>query len=263
MLNTNELRARAAEFSREWAEAAYERGQAQTFYIEFFEIFGVKSRRVASFEEPVDKLGDRRGYIDLFWKGTLIAEHKSAGKDLTKAKQQALDYFPGLKEAELPRYVLVCDFQNFELYDLDERTEVKFKLQDLPKHVEAFNFILGKKKVAFKDQDPVNIEASELVATIHDALEKANYKGHDLERFLVRIVFCLFADDSFRVQPLFLHGQHRNVIGLDGAPLSEHVAAAAADLVTAKVGGPNGHPTLVGYLSRFQPVQPQDSVQVQ
>ena len=136
MLNTNEVRARAAEFAREWADASYERGQAQTFYIEFFQIFGVKSRRVASFEEPVKKLGDKRGFIDLFWKGTLIAEHKSAGKDLTKAKQQALDYFPGLKEAELPRYVLVCDFQNFELYDLDERSELKFKLQDLPKYVQ-------------------------------------------------------------------------------------------------------------------------------
>ena len=195
------MKARAAEFAREWATASYERGQAQTFYIEFFQIFGVKSRRVASFEEPVKRLGDRRGYIDLFWKGTLIAEHKSAGKDLTRAKQQALDYFPGLKEAELPRYILVCDFQNFELYDLDERTEIKFKLKDLPTHVEAFNFILGKKKVTFKDQDPVNVEASELVASIHDALEKANYKGHDLERFLVRIVFCLFADDTGIFEP--------------------------------------------------------------
>jgi hypothetical protein len=201
VLNRNEVRTRAATFAREWADATYERGQAQSFYIEFFEIFGVKSRRVASFEEPVKKLGDKRGYIDLFWKGTLIAEHKSAGKDLGKAKQQALDYFPGLKEAELPRFVLVCDFQNFELYDLDERSEVKFKLQDLHRHIEAFNFILGKKKVTFKDQDPVNIEASELVASIHDALEKANYKGHDLERFLVRIVFCLFADDTGIFEP--------------------------------------------------------------
>jgi hypothetical protein len=48
----------------------------------------------------------------------------------------------------------------------------------------------------FKDQDPVNIEASELVGKLHDALEATNYKGHDLERFLVRIVFCLFADDT-------------------------------------------------------------------
>jgi len=51
------------------------------------------------------------GFIDMFWKGTLLVEQKSAGRDLTKAKEQAFDYFPGLKDSELPRYVLVYDFQ--------------------------------------------------------------------------------------------------------------------------------------------------------
>jgi hypothetical protein len=200
-LNTNEIRVRAAEFAREWKNARYEAGEKQTFYDEFFKVFGMKRRQVATFEEPVKKLGGKHGFIDLFWKGTLLVEHKSAGRDLVRAKEQALDYFPNLKPEELPRYVMVSDFQNFELYDLDERTELKFKLADFPSHVEAFNFILGKKKVVFKDQDPVNIKASELVGALHDALEKSNYKGHDLERFLVRIVFCLFADDTGIFEP--------------------------------------------------------------
>ena len=76
-------------------------------------------RRVASFEELVKNLGDKRGFIDLFWKGVLLVEQKSIGRDLKKAKTQALDYFPGLKNAELPRYVLLSDFQTFELYDLE------------------------------------------------------------------------------------------------------------------------------------------------
>ena len=200
-LSTNEVRARAAEFAREWKDAHYEAGEKQTFYDEFFRVFGMKRRQVATFEEPVKKLGGKHGFIDLFWKGTLLVEHKSAGRNLTRAKEQAFEYFPNLKPAELPRYVLVSDFQNFELYDLDERTEIKFKLIDFPKHVEAFNFVLGKKKVTFKDQDPVNIEASEIVGKVHDALESTNYKGHDLERFLVRIVFCLFADDTGIFEP--------------------------------------------------------------
>lgn len=200
-LSTNEIRARAAEFAREWKDARYEAGEKQTFYDEFFKVFGMKRRQVATFEEPVKKLGGKHGFIDLFWKGTLLVEHKSAGRDLVRAKEQALDYFPNLKPEELPRYVLVSDFQNFELYDLDERNETKFKLEDFPKHVEAFNFVLGKKKVAFRDQDPVNITASELVGKLHDALEASNYKGHDLERFLVRIVFCLFADDTGIFEP--------------------------------------------------------------
>jgi hypothetical protein len=201
LLSTNEVRARAAEFARDWKDAHYEAGEKQSFYDDFFNVFGMKRRQVATFEEPVKKLGGKHGFIDLLWKGNLLVEHKSAGRDLARAKDQALAYFPTLKPEELPRYVLVSDFQNFELYDLDEREETKFPLSELSDHVEAFNFILGKKKVRFKDQDPVNIAASELVGALHDALEKTKYTGHDLERFLVRIVFCLFADDTGIFEP--------------------------------------------------------------
>lgn len=201
-LSWNEIRARAASFAEDWKFASYEKGEAQTFYNEFFQIFGVNRRRVASFEEPVKLLGDRRGFIDLFWKGVLLVEQKSAGGNLTTAKKQALDYFPGLKDHELPRYVLVSDFQNFELYDLDEGGKpVKFKLIDLPRMIEQFTFILGVQKRSFRDQDPVNIQASELMGKLHDALKDSGYEGHDLERFLVRLVFCLFADDTGIFEP--------------------------------------------------------------
>jgi hypothetical protein len=200
-LSWNEIRARAARFADEWKDAHYERGESQTFYNEFFEVFGITRRRVASFEEPVKKLGDERGFIDLFWKGVLLVEQKSAGRDLVRAKQQALEYFPGLKEHELPRYLLISDFQTFELHDLDENTRVRFLLRQLPEHVEDFAFILGVQKRAFRDQDPVNIEASELMGTLHDALKESGYEGHDLERFLVRLVFCLFADDTGIFEP--------------------------------------------------------------
>ncbi|MCU1247064.1 MAG: methylase [Edaphobacter sp.] len=201
-LNWNEIRARAARFAQEWGDAEYEKGETQSFYNEFFEIFGIRRRRLASYEEPVKLLGERRGFIDLFWKGVLLVEQKSAGRDLVRAKQQALEYFPGLKEHELPRYILVSDFQHFELYDLDEDTRpVKFHLRDLPKHIEAFTFILGVEKRTFRDQDPVNIEASELMGKLHDALKDSGYVGHNLERLLVRVVFCLFADDTGIFEP--------------------------------------------------------------
>jgi len=203
-LSWNEIRARASVFAEEWNGDHYERAETQTFYNEFFEIFGAKRRRVATFEEPVKKLGDKRGYIDLFWKGKLLVEQKSAGRNLTPAKQQALDYFPGLKESELPRYILLSDFQTFELYDLDEGTELRFSLQELPKHVEAFAFIMGVQKRAFRDQDPVNIEAAELVGALHDSLKASGYTGDGLERFLVRLLFCLFADDTGIFEPLYI-----------------------------------------------------------
>jgi hypothetical protein len=201
-LSWNEIRARAAGFAQEWEDAKYEKGETQSFYNDFFHVFGVNRRRVASYEEPVRLLGKRRGFIDLFWKGTLLVEQKSAGRDLIRAKQQALEYFPGLKESELPRYILVSDFQNFELYDLDEGTKpVKFKLSQLPQNIEEFTFILGVQKRTFRDQDPVNIKASELMGKLHDALKASGYEGHDLERFLVRLLFCLFADHTGIFEP--------------------------------------------------------------
>ncbi|MGA8763998.1 MAG: DNA methyltransferase [Candidatus Sulfotelmatobacter sp.] len=195
-LSWSEIRARAAKFAEDWKDAHYERGETQTFYNEFFEAFGASRRRVATYEEPVKRLGNKRGFVDLFWKGVLLVEQKSAGRDLKLAKEQALDYFPELKDYELPRYLLVSDFQQFELYDLDESTEVRFPLRDLPRQVERFAFIVGVEKRAFRDQDPVNIEASELMGSLHDALKASGYNGHDLEQFLVRILFCLFADGT-------------------------------------------------------------------
>lgn len=200
-LSWNEIRARAGKFAQEWENAGYEKGQTQLFYRDFFDVFGMPVRRVASFEEPVKKLGNKRGFIDLFWKGVLLVEQKSAGLNLGKAKTQALDYFPGLKDSELPRYVLVSNFHDFELYDLEEDDEVHFSLKDLPKHVEKLGFIIGVQKRTFRDQDPVNIRASELVGALHDSLEAAGYVGHDLEQFLVRIVFCLFSDDTGIFEP--------------------------------------------------------------
>lgn len=195
-LSWNEIRSRAVAFSQEYKGTTRENAETQSFYNDFFNIFGISRRRVATFEEPVKKLGTRRGRIDLFWKGVLLIEHKSFGKDLGAAYSQALDYFPNLKEEELPRYILVSDFQHFELYDLETGAAYKFTLPELHQNVELFGFIAGYQKREFKDQDPVNIEASERMGKLHDMLKDSGYTGHELELLLVRLLFCLFADDT-------------------------------------------------------------------
>ena len=200
-LSWNEVRARAAGFAHEWRDAAYEKGETQSFYNDFFAIFGVERRSVARYEEHVRRLDDRSGFIDLFWPGVLIVEQKSAGRDLARAYEQAGSYFDALPERDRPRYILVSDFRTFELRDLDERETVAFPLADLPARIEAFGFILGVQRRTFRDQDPANIEAAELVGRLHDALDETGYRGHDLERFLVRVVFCLFADDTGVFEP--------------------------------------------------------------
>ena len=200
-LSWNEIRARAASFARKWANAGYEKGETQSFYNDFFRIFGVRRESVARYEERVEKLDDTSGFIDLFWPGVLIVEQKSAGRDLAAAYEQAGGYFDALTESERPRFILVSDFQHFELHDLLQRDEVSFRLDELPDHVEKFGFVLGVASRTFRDQDPANIEAAELVGKLHDSLRDAGYPAHDLERFLVRIVFCLFADDTGVFEP--------------------------------------------------------------
>jgi len=195
-LTQTEIQSRAYAFAKEWRQTTRERAESQTFWNEFFEIFGLSRRRVASFEEPVKKLGDLRGSIDLFWKGTLLVEHKSRGRDLDKAYGQALDYFPGIREQDLPKYVLVSDFSQFRLYDLDAGDEFDFDLADLPQNIHLFGFISGYTTRVYHDEDPVNIQVAETMGALHDELLKSGYSGHALEVFLVRLVYCLFADDT-------------------------------------------------------------------
>lgn len=202
----NEMRARATQFAKDWAGAFYEKGDTQTFYNEFFNIFGLTRRDVAVYEKKVTKLTNNSGFIDLFWPSKLLVEQKSAGRDLTKARDQATDYFLGLKQGERPRYILLSDFQTFELMDLDTREEHRFSLSELPQNIRLFAFMTPLEIKTYKDQDEANIKAAWLMGQLHDRLEESGYTGASLERFLVRVMFCLFADDTrmFAVPDLFI-----------------------------------------------------------
>jgi hypothetical protein len=196
VLSWNEIKDRALSFSKEWADTSNEEADAKPFLVEFFNVFGISSKRFSTFEHRVKKLDDKDGYIDLLWKGTILIEMKSRGKNLDKAYQQAKDYTHGLKQHELPKYILVSDFENFRLYDLEEDKTVAFKLNDLVNNVQHFGYILGYQKKVYKEQDPANIKAAELMGKLHDRLEEIGYTGHPLEVYLVRILFCLFSEDT-------------------------------------------------------------------
>ena len=192
----NEMRDRARAFAAEWADASDEKRESQSFWNEFFDIFGVRRRSVARFEAQVTKLDATRGYIDLFWPGRLLVEQKSEGRSLADAAAQADSYFDALRESDKPRYLLLCDFQHFELRDLDENADWHIPLAALAENVEKFAFIAGADVRRFRDQDPVNIDASELVGSIYEQLHESGYVGDDLHVLMVRLVFCLFADNT-------------------------------------------------------------------
>ena len=195
-LSWNEIKDRAVHFSKEWFDTNREEADAKPFLVEFFNVFGISSKRVGSFEHRVKKLDSKDGYIDLLWKGTILIEMKSRGKNLDKAFEQAKDYLHGLKQHELPKYILVSDFEFFRLYDLEEDKLIEFKLSELVNNVQHFGYLLGYQKKIYKEQDPANVKAAELMGKLHDRLEEIGYVGHPLEVYLVRILFCLFAEDT-------------------------------------------------------------------
>ena len=176
-----------------------EDAEAKTFWDAFFNVFGITRRRIGSFEKPVVKSDGRGGFVDFLWKGVLLVEHKSRGRDLDRAFHQATDYFQGLKERDLPRYVFVSDFARIRIYDLEDQDGSdfhEFGLQDLHKNIRRFGFIAGYQTRSYPQQAAVNIEAAEKLGKLHDLLKNVGYKGHALELFLVRVLFCLFAEDN-------------------------------------------------------------------
>jgi restriction-modification enzyme MmeI-like protein len=230
-LSWNEIRHNAIRFSREWAGETREEAEAKSFWDEFFGVFGIRRRTVASFEEPVKKLSGDYGYIDLFWKGILLVEHKSFGKRLGKAESQAFRYIQDLaregRQNESPRYIIVSDFARIALHDLEAEdprvATIEFPLAELHQHIHAFAFIPGYKQHKFEDQDPINLKAVAIMGDLHDALEAGGYTGSDLERFLVRILFCLFAEDTgiFERESFRLYLENRTAP--DGSDLGMHV----------------------------------------
>ncbi|HEX7470060.1 MAG TPA: DNA methyltransferase, partial [Verrucomicrobiae bacterium] len=240
-ISWNEIRHNAIKFSGEWKGAKSESAEKQSFWNDFFQVFGIKRRVVASFEEPARRISGTYGFIDLLWRGVLLVEHKSFGEDLGKAKAQAFSYIQDLinqgRHAEIPRYIIVSDFARVALHDLepeeqrdlplfDKRrgTTIEFPLADFHKYIHAFAFIPGYKQHSYKEEDPINIEAAEILGNLHDALEAGGYTGHDLERFLVRILFCLFAEDTGIFERESFHLFLENRTAADGSDLGQCLA---------------------------------------
>ena len=214
-------RDRAAKFAKQFETASYEMGQAQRFVTDFCEIFGIDHRRLLDFETRVKKSGGKRGRIDAFIPSLLLVEMKSAGEDLDKAYTQATEYFHGLKNEEMPRSVLVSDFQNLHLYNLETHADpVKIKLADLAQKIDHFQFLAGYERIAIENQQKINEKAAEKMADLHDEIKKTGYDGKDLENYLVRLLFCLFAEDTglFGENGAFLNYLH-NHTKIDGSDL--------------------------------------------
>jgi hypothetical protein len=204
-LSWNEIKSRALNFSRNWHDAASEDSDAKPFWYDFLDILGIENKRVTTFELNVKLLAKKGkasdGYVDFFWPGKLLVEHKSRGKNLDDALEQAFGYLEGLTDTQLPELIVVSDFARLRLYWLRTKETIEFPLADLHKNISHFGFLIGYRTQRVEPQNPVNIRAAERMGQLHDRLKESGYEGHQLELLLVRLLFCLFADDTGIFQP--------------------------------------------------------------
>lgn len=196
----NEIRANATSFVTRWEGTADENAEAQSFWNEFLGIFGIDRKRVATFEARARRTSTGgRGRIDLFWPGTLVAEHKSAGKDLTHAEEQALDYLDSIDQDNFPGVIITSDFDNFRVRDLGgDNQPYTFPLSKLPEEIDRFGFLAGYRKRKFGDAAEVeaNIQAAKLMGGLYEELSRTGYEGHDASVLMTRLLFLMFGDDT-------------------------------------------------------------------
>lgn len=209
-----QLQTAAQNFAAYYKDQTDERREKDTFWNEFFAIFGIDRKNVAHFEYPVKDPADNTQFVDIFWEGIFLAEHKSANKNLTKAKEQAERYLQEIgrtKPSALPEYYAVSDFAHFHLYrrvpEEGAENQWQFPLEELPEYITrgVFDFMFGIEAKVRQIQEEANIQAAAAIGRLHDALkEEGIYEEHELRLFITRLLFLFFADDSAVFQRNYL-----------------------------------------------------------
>ncbi len=194
-ITTNELRKRLSAFAHQWAGASSEKADEKLFTAQFLACFGVHPHQYSR-EFRLTMRDGTHGFMDGFIPGKVIIEGKSLGKDLKKARAQAEEYRWACPPQDQPRYVLLHDFNQFILFDLTQDKSHSCLLPELAKRAEWFRFLVGDTAPEITEESEADRRAAEKMAALHEALLKSNFTGRDLEIFLTRLLFCLFADDT-------------------------------------------------------------------
>ncbi|MEX2323484.1 MAG: DNA methyltransferase [Acidimicrobiia bacterium] len=221
------VRERATSFASRWQDAVQESAEKQTFWNEFFAIFGIDRRLVGKFELLAERASTGNvGWIDLLYPGHMAVEHKSAGQSLDQAMDQVIDYLPTLHQSESPWLLVVCDFRKFRWRNLVDGTQGSFALRDLADHVHLFWWMAGHAapNEAFANDEDVNLAATQLMANIHDALADSGYEEAPTREWLTRVLFCLFADDTGVWERALFHSFVVHQTRVDGSDLGSRLA---------------------------------------
>ncbi len=187
----------AAAFAKRWKNARSEKSDAQGFVRDFLAVFGVEdAAAVGNFENPALR-EEGHGFMDYFWPGKIAVEMKSRGKDLKVAYAQLKEHVLKLPSGEMPELLLVSDFEKMIIYRRTANKKAEFLTKNLHKHVRRFGELAGYGTVrVLENQYEVDVMAAEKMARLHAAFDKSGYEGHELEIYLVRLLFCMFAEDT-------------------------------------------------------------------
>jgi len=216
VMNEKEQKKAAKDFAQRWQGKGYEKGQSQQFWIDLLvNVYGVEDiAGFISFEDQVHL--DHTSFIDGYIKSTrVMIEQKSIGKDLRKPIkqsdgslltpfQQAKRYVTELPLSQHPRWIITCNFEEFLVYDMEKPNgePEQIFLKDLAKDFYRLQFLVETGSEMFKKEMEISLKAGELVGKLYDAILK-QYKNPEspetlksLNMLCVRLVFCLYAEDS-------------------------------------------------------------------
>lgn len=190
----------ARKFADKYKDATSEKQLAQSYWRDLLSnVVGVPDLLVAGieFEFPVRSASGTINFIDVLWSGVALIEHKSAGKNLDEAEQQARAYLIALPAELRPPTIIVSDFQKIRIVEVLAGTSHEFKLVELPENLERLEMVVGRHaEAAAKVEVSADQKAVELMANLYVEFEKAGYEGHEVSVFLVRILFLNFGDDT-------------------------------------------------------------------
>ena len=208
----------AKAFAERWANKGYEKGEGQKFWIDLLQ--NVLGMRDAVQKCKFEMLASNCGFIDAYIPdcGVLI-EQKGLSVDLDKQEvrqgrqvtpfQQALAYAQGFKRVNQPRFIVVCNFGTFRVYDWDkhdsgelEQHAFEFTLEELGEHPEYLGFITDPENSRAEKQKQISFKAGKQIGEIYTELAKryhdpdSDASQHALNVLCVRLVFCLFCEDT-------------------------------------------------------------------
>lgn len=211
-----EQRTAAAKFAADWRERGYEKGESQPFWLALLRnVFGVSEPEKFIFFENQVQL-EHTSFIDAYIPETrVMIEQKGRNVDLLKpAKQsdgqeltpfrQAKRYADELEYSRRPRWIVVCNFQEFHVHDM-ERPHIDpeiIRLADLPKEYHRLSFLTQETNAHLKREMELSIQAGEIVGQLYDEILKhyndpaAESSLKSLNKLCVRLVFCLYAEDA-------------------------------------------------------------------